>query len=75
MRNVQRVSLSIAGSVLASVVASWVLRRLLLAADQGTDEGRGTRSAVVVVVPIIAGNQWGIGMPNATRTTPPVQPI
>jgi hypothetical protein len=64
MKHLQRVSLSIAGSVVASVVATWALRRLVLAAEQGSGAEPGKQSAVVVVVPIIAGNQLTIGIPR-----------
>ena len=64
MNGVQRLALSVVGSVLASVAASWLLRRLLLATEQGGDGQGGKPSEVVVVVPIILGNQLTIGAPR-----------
>lgn len=67
MPSIRSVSTSIVGSVLASAVVSWALRRLLLAADQRAGDPSDTRAAVVVVIPIIVGNQWDLG----TRRAPP----
>jgi hypothetical protein len=64
MQSILRISLSVFGSVALSVLASWALRRLLLGSTAGGDENNEKRwGPIVVVMPIITGNQWLLGQP------------
>ena len=60
--------MQVIASAVASIVATWLLRLPLGSVDRG---GEGAASAsrggpVVVVLPILAGNQWHINQPSHT---------
>ena len=64
MKPVLRMSMSIIGSIVLSALASWALRRLLWSAAAGGEQGEKRSAPVVVVMPIMAGNQWVFGQPK-----------
>jgi hypothetical protein len=48
---------SVALSIVASILASWLLRRLIFLAEQpGNEPRRDPASSVIVVVPVVIGN-------------------
>ncbi|HLJ67712.1 MAG TPA: hypothetical protein VKX16_10180 [Chloroflexota bacterium] len=53
-------------SVVASILATWLLRRLVLSTDPRPEAGAsgGQSGVVVVIVPIMAGNHWHINQPG-----------
>lgn len=55
-----RLIVQVIASVVLSIVATWLLRRLVLSSEQGGDGTPSRSSGVVVVVPVMAGNQWHI---------------
>ena len=69
MKSVMQTVASIAGSVVVSILATWLLRRLVASADRGGEGGAaGGRSGVIVVMmPILAGNHWHIFPPSKGR--------
>ena len=60
-----RLVLNSTASVVVSIVATWLVRHLVLSAERGAEGGTpGDRSGVVVViVPVMAGNHWHINQP------------
>jgi hypothetical protein len=77
MKSILRICASAIASVILSVLASWALRRLLWSTAGGEEEDEKRRGPVIVVVPIMAGNQWVIGQQpvhpdaaSASRGTP-----
>jgi len=65
MKRVFRLMMSIFGSILLSMLASLALRRLLLWSSAGGEEQGDKRlTPVLVVMPVVAGNQWVFGQPR-----------
>jgi hypothetical protein len=61
MKSVQSALTSVALSIVASILASWLLRRLLYQAQQGeaNTSGKPAPSPVMVVPVVIIGNHLG----------------
>jgi hypothetical protein len=70
MKPVAQLVTSVAGTIVASLLASWMLRRLIFALERTQPESReGQPARVVVMVPIDTigspiGNQWMTGLPD-----------